>query len=87
MLVALPCRSPTANPGWKLSTFCCLLCLQGGSVRLLSDVGLSTLCSTLLGKPLGERGSWQAGLADADMLTQICPDSRRGHAMLQVQAV
>ncbi|WIA30602.1 hypothetical protein OEZ86_000682 [Tetradesmus obliquus] len=25
---------------------------KGGSVRLLSDVGLSTLCSTLLGKPL-----------------------------------
>jgi hypothetical protein len=43
---------------------CWLLHLQGGSVRLLSDVGLSTLCSTLLGKPLGEHGSWQAGLTD-----------------------
>lgn len=28
--------------------------LQGGSARALSSVGLSTLCQTLLGKPLGE---------------------------------
>jgi hypothetical protein len=48
-----------------------LLGLQGGSVRLLSDVGLSTLCSTLLGKPLGAQGSCHTELIDTHSVTDI----------------
>jgi hypothetical protein len=45
-----------------LCTYDCvwLLPAQGGSVRLLSDVGLSTLCNALLGKPLGEHACYMA---------------------------
>jgi len=49
-------RPGTLEEG-RLSHCCgpaCCIVMQGASVRLLSAVGLSTLCKSLLGKPLGK---------------------------------
>jgi hypothetical protein len=47
-------------------------------VRLLSDVGLSTLCNALLGKPLGEQGKGQLKIFSADV-AGIAQQHQSGH--------